>query len=109
MERISVIGRGVCFLILAMLLSGCTSHQALNFAQHPPFLEGANYQLIIEDTEMEDVLERYQIYFEEILYQKEHDEGITISFRNNGILYHCTIVPDDLSAEGRWAVFFVRP
>lgn len=107
MERISGAGRLICFLSLIVLLSACAHMRTPPF-DGDTFLEGRDYTLITEQGSKEEVLARYESYFEEILEREDHANGAAIRFRHQGVVYQVTLVPDDLGG-GDWALFFVRP
>ncbi len=109
MERVSALGRSLCLLILLILISGCSPARMPDIAKATPFLQGDNYALLISSEEKEDILAQYSTLFDTVEAQEEHEEGVSITFRHKGNLYNLTLVPNDITPEGGWAVFLVRP
>ncbi len=108
MERISAFGRIFAVLVAALLLNSCATSGMPKFSDSVPFLEGEDYVLMIEQGVKEEVIERYTPFFGMTENTQEHPEGAACSFTYNGIPFHFTIVPNDITPDGGWAVFIVR-
>lgn len=109
MERISVFGRSVSLLILILFLSGCVPHKTPELTETTPFLKGSDYVMLIDQREIEEIIEEYSHYFAWVESKVEHEQGVSYSFWHNGNPYNFTIVPNDITSEGGWAIFIVNP
>lgn len=108
MERISAFGRIFAVLIAALLLNSCAAAECRNFQILPLFGRGG---LCADDRAgvKEEVIERYTPFLGMAQNTQEHPEGAACSFIYNGIPFHFTIVPNDMTPDGDWAVFIVCP